>query len=273
MAETFLLVIAFVYLAIASISDLKKREVANWLSFSLIIFVVAYRLFYSLIYNDIWFLIYGLFGILLFVGLAYAFYYARAFAGGDAKLLMGLGGIFAVGSNFYSHLLFLGLFILLLIFAGGFYGLVYSFFLAMKNKEKFFKEYKLQFGKRKKWLYVSLFFVLLSLGFVYFDALFIAFPFLIILSFLLYVYGKAVEESCMIIKIEARKATIGDWLYEKVKIRGKIIKPYWEGLDEKEVELLKKHKGKIKIKSGIPFVPAFLIAFLGWLWIRNMYFA
>src|SRR3989338_7504633 len=117
MTDIFLLLFAFAYLVIASISDLKKREVANWLSFSLIIFVIAYRLFYALLFNNFMFLVYGLLGLGIFIGLAYAFYYARVFAGGDAKLLMGLGGVFAIGDSLISNLIFLGLFILFLIFA------------------------------------------------------------------------------------------------------------------------------------------------------------
>jgi hypothetical protein len=33
-------------------SDLKKREVPNWLNFSLVVFALAYRAFYSVINND-----------------------------------------------------------------------------------------------------------------------------------------------------------------------------------------------------------------------------
>ena len=270
MTDIFLLLFAFAYLVIASISDLKKREVANWLSFSLIIFVIAYRLFYALLFNNFMFLVYGLLGLGIFIGLAYAFYYARVFAGGDAKLLMGLGGVFAIGDSLISNLIFLGLFILFLIFAGGIYGIIYSSVLAFKNKKNFKKEFVIQFRKNKNIFYLSLIVAFLSISFVYFDFVFIAFPFLFIASSLLYIYGKAIEESCMIIIIDSKKATIGDWLYEKVKIGKKTIKPYWEGLSEDEVGLLKKANKKIKIKTGIPFVPAFLIGFLGWIFIEKI---
>lgn len=61
---------------------------------------------------------------------------------------------------------------------------------------------------------------------------------------------------------KTNQVTIGDWLYEEVKIGKKNIKPYWEGLSEKEVELIRKSNKKVLIKQGIPFVPGFLIAFI-----------
>ena len=66
----------------------------------------------------------------------------------------------------------------------------------------------------------------------------------------------------MVKKIWGREATVGDWLYEEIKIGRKKFKPSWEGLDEREVKILRKYKKKIKIKVGIPFVPVFLFAFL-----------
>ena len=48
----------------------------------------------------------------------------------------------------------------------------------------------------------------------------------------------------MIKTISSKQVTIGDWLEKSVKIRGKTIKPHWEGLTEKQVELLKKTNKK-----------------------------
>ena len=49
-----------------------------------------------------------------------------------------------------------------------------------------------------------------------------------------------------------------------MKIGKKVIKPNWQGLSEKDVLLIKKKKtGKVFVKYGIPFTPAFLLAFVG----------
>ena len=49
---------------------------------------------------------------------------------------------------------------------------------------------------------------------------------------------------------------------EKVKIGRKVIKPYWEGLSEEEVKMIKKARKNIKVKYGVPFIPSFLIGFV-----------
>lgn len=127
-ADWFLLLLTLVYLAIASIQDLKKREIENWLSFSLIVFALAYRALYAVINSDLLFFVYGVAGLLVFVGLGYLFYYVRVFAGGDAKLLMALGTILPISNLVSVNLIIFGVFIVFLLFAGSLYGLVYSFF-------------------------------------------------------------------------------------------------------------------------------------------------
>jgi Flp pilus assembly protein protease CpaA len=44
----FLIVLAVVWIGAATICDLKSREVPNWINFSLIIFALGFRFFYSL---------------------------------------------------------------------------------------------------------------------------------------------------------------------------------------------------------------------------------
>jgi len=276
--DLFLIILAFVWLIIASLQDIKKREVPNWLNFSLIVFALVYRAFYSSISGDLMFFVYGLAGFFVFVGLAYAFYYGRIFAGGDAKLLMGLGAILPFYNSINSNLVIFGLFIFLLLLAGSVYGLLYSFVLVMKNHGRFVKEFNKEFKSRKKLILIGLVFAVLSLVFVFYfqEAIFIVLPLLILAFPILLIYSKAIENSCMIVEMLGNKVTVGDWLYEKVKVRGRIIKPNWEGLSEEEVKLLKKVK-KVKIKQGIPFVPSFLIAFilllLFWDYIIGLFFS
>jgi len=259
----FLIVLAIIWLVTASISDLKKYEVPNWLSFSLIVFVLAFRAFYSVANNDLMFFVYGLLGFLVFFVLAYVFYYSRLFAGGDAKLLMGLGAVLPFSNSISSNLLISGIFIFLFLVVGSVYGLLYSGVLVFMNKNKFVNEFKKQFKLRKIFVLIGLIFSLASFVFVFYfkDVILVLLPLVIILFPVLFIYGKSVEEACMIKEIPGKKVTIGDWLYEEIKVGKKRIKPNWEGLDEKEVKLLSRVK-KVKIKYGIPFVPSFLFAFI-----------
>lgn len=265
MLNIFLIVFALIWLVIASVSDLKKREVPNWLSFSFIIFALAFRAFYAVLNSDLWFFVYGLLGFIVFFILAYAFYYARIFAGGDAKLLMGMGVVLPFSNNFITNLLSLTSFIFLLFLVGAVYSLIFSFALAVRNKKTFSKEFYKQAKEQRKWFYISFIPAVLFFILAFFNSILVFLAIIFLLFPLLYVYAKAVEEACMIKQVSSKEVTVGDWLYREIKIGKRVIKPYWEGLSEKEVALLKKYNKKILIKQGIPFVPVFLIAFVAFL--------
>lgn len=136
----FLFGLAFVFTLIASVQDLKKREVANWLNFSLIAFTLTFRAFYSIQTKDLDFFILGILGLGIFVCLAYLFYYGKIFAGGDAKLLMAYGIILPY-KNYSSLFLMTLLFVFILFLIGAVYSLIFSLSIVAKtnkNSEKNF---------------------------------------------------------------------------------------------------------------------------------------
>lgn len=259
----FLYIIGFIAILFAVIQDLRTREIANWLTFSLIAFVLAYRAIYSIYSNNFMFFVYGLFGIFLFVGLGYLFYYARVFAGGDAKLLFGLGGIFPYSSLFDYAYYGVG-FILLLFTSGVIYTLFYSFFLVRQNYNDFKKSFVNQIKRLKYFFIVSI--ILAILVFftrdVYDSVIIInIFAVFVLLSPFLFAYVRAVEKSCMIQLISPDKLTEGDWLERDVYVNGKVIKKNFAGLNFNQILILRKRGKKVMIKTGVPFAPAFLIAF------------
>ncbi len=265
----FLVILGLVWIIVAVIQDLRKREVANWWNFSLIAVALAYRANLSVFLGDYWYLWWGLIGFGVFFVLAYAFYYGRAFAGGDAKLLMGLGTVLPFSNIFMENLQIFIYFIVLLLFCGGIYGLLYSLVLSYKNKKKFVKEFSKQFDKNKKIMkiFIILAIVILIGILIVQEYLFTWFALIVLLFPFLYIYAKSIEESSMIKGKKVKELTIGDWLYRPVKVGKKTIKPNWEGLSEKELKLIQKYRGKIMIKEGIPFTPAFLFAFIVLIWI------
>jgi Flp pilus assembly protein protease CpaA len=259
----FLVVLGAIWIFFATIQDLRKREVANWLNFSLIIFALGARFFYSLFYSGNFnFLYQGLFGLSIFLVLGNLFYYLKIFAGGDAKLMIALGPILPFSNAFLSNLKFFGIFLCIFFIVGSIYGLCSSFFLAFKNSDKFKREFSKQIKLNKRLFYSSFPFAILFLflGFfeffaVYFALVVFAFPFL-------YVYAKSVEEGSMIYNVEVSELTEGDWLYKDIQVGKKTIEAKWEGLSKAEIMLIRKKLKKVKIKRGIPFVPVFLISFV-----------
>jgi len=263
--NVFLICVGLFWLLIASVQDFKHREVENWWSFSLIVFVLAFRAFVSLSDKNILFFVWGLGGLLLGFAISELLYYARMYGGGDSKLLMALGVILPLSLDWRANLFFFFLFVMLFIFSGAIYGAVYSLILTFFNLKEFKKKFADMFLINKKITYLSILLgIVLVVLFLSMDFLFgLVFAGILIFSPFLFIYAKAIEESCMNKSVNVADLTIGDWLSKPLKIKGRVIKPYWEGLSEKELIFVQKnYKKKVEVKYGIPFVPAFFIAFV-----------
>ena len=261
----FLAILGIVWVIAAVIQDFKHREIANWLNFSLILFALVFRLFYSIFSSDYTFFISGLFGLGVFFILGHILYYGRLFAGGDAKLFIALGAIIPFANTYYENVLIFFVFVMALLVGGSIYSIGYSLVLTSRCKQRFASEFKKKFKENDSFFHASL---ALSFVFMFYvlatsEWLLLLAPAIVLAFFFLYLYAKSVEQVCMIVHLPVNKLAIGDWLAEGIKVRGKTIEPHWEGLSEEQVGLIKKHyKKTVLVKQGIPFSPAFLIAFL-----------
>jgi Flp pilus assembly protein protease CpaA len=260
----FLFALALVWIVFAVVQDIKKREVANWLTFSLITFALAYRAFFSAYSGDWMFLVYGLGGFGLFFVLGNLFYYSGMFAGGDAKLLFGLGAVLP----FEGYLSFVSVgwgFVFILFLIGAVYSLIYSIFLVSKNYPKFSKSFKKNLGKKNLLILMSAFAIcfiavlLYSFGFSLF--LLVIGLLLSFFFFGLVVYAKSLDV-CMIKLVSPKKLTEGDWIMGDIKLKNGTIKKTVHGLSAEDIARLRKAGKMVFIKDGIPFTPAFLVAFL-----------
>ena len=184
----FLFGLGFLWLVFAVVQDVRTREISNWLNFSLLAFALMYRGIYALESGRASFFWWGIAGTLFFVALSHALYYGRAFAGGDAKLLMALGPLVPFSS--LSEMVLTGFgFVFALFLFGSIYGLIYTTCL-IPSKWVLFKKVFLARARRMQ----KLFFLCLGLGGITFidilSAVFFFFAFLL-LPFL-YAYGKSV---------------------------------------------------------------------------------
>ncbi|MEK6871998.1 MAG: hypothetical protein AABX16_03795, partial [Nanoarchaeota archaeon] len=112
-------------------------------------------------------------------------------------------------------------------------------------------------------LYSFVFFAI-CIGFSFY--FFVALIFGIVFLFfpVLFVFAKAVEESCLVRAVSVAALTEGEWLYEDIFVNGKKIRATWEGVTKRELSLIReKYRRKILIKQGIPFTPGFLLGFIG----------
>lgn len=279
--ECLLFLIAVIWLAAASVSDIKKREVANWLSFSLIAIAISIRAAQSVAALNADYVINGAIGLVAFLVLANALYYTKVIAGGDAKLLIALGIIFSAKPSIGwlqavsdpLNLPFPLIFLLDVLLVASVYGIIYSMGLALKNSKEFlgsFKKIYRQTAKIRMPLMLVLFISLVTLflnrayEMFFLVAIIFVFPYL-------YMFVKAVENSCMIKLTAASNLTEGDWIVNSVSVGKRIIKPNVEGLSQEEISILRKAGKKVVVKQGIPFVPVFLISTIAALFFGNLF--
>ena len=267
--------LALLVLIIGSITDLRTREVPDWVNYGLIISGIGLNLLFSIIYQTPLFIINSLIGLIIFFGIAYIMFYAGQWGGGDSKMIIGLGAMIGINISSFSSEFLLGFFINVL-FAGALYGLLWSVYLAYKNRQKFKAEFRKVLSnaktERMKWIILALtVFLIISFFFVrisYIKILILSLAFLILTTFYLWAFVKAIEKSSMYKLVEPSKLTEGDWIVKDIVVNKEYITgPKDLGIEKRQinklVELYKKRKvGKILIKEGIPFVPSFLVAFI-----------
>ena len=272
----FLFILAFFWIIFATAQDLKTKEIPNWLNFSLVIFALAFRFFYSLFsLGNFTFFYQGLLGFVIFFFLGNIFYYGKLFAGGDAKLFISLGAILPVYPSFISNLNVFFLFILIFLISGAVYGILVSITLCAKNFKKFKKNFKEQLKKNKNIIYLLLtlgiFFLILS----FFNNLFLILSAASFIFSYFYPYAKAVDEAAMIKFVNPKELREGDWLYSDIKVGNKVIKAEWGGITKQEILLLRKKNKNVKIRNGVVFTPVFLVSFLifFYLWISGLWYS
>jgi len=267
--------IALIALGIASYTDLKTREVPDWLSYGLVAVGIAANGLFSIIFQNASFILNSLLGLLIFFGIAAAMFYTGQWGGGDSKILMGIGALMGWNASF-SEMPFLFTFLLNVLIVGAVYGMAWSIVLALRNLKKVKKEARI-LCKEKAFalafrISISAAIVSLIVAVMTKDILFriywLFLGFMAVAMMYTWLFVKTVEKAAMLKFVAPDKLTEGDWIAEDVMVNGeRICGPKDLGIEKKQIAKLmalyrKKKIKQILIKEGIPFVPSFFIAFL-----------
>jgi len=264
MIDLILLSLGFIGLVVASLFDIKTREVPDWLNYSLIASGLGIRLIYSLATNFWAYFLYALLALGIVFVLSSIMYYTKQWGGGDAKLLMALSTLFAY---FPSQNLFLLRLIINILIAGSIYGILFTIYFVLKKP----REVKQELMKIiKKWHKVFTIILILLLAVSLFipdnTLRVIALASVILLLFyqVVSVLIKAIEKVHLFKTIPVSKLTEGDWVTKDIIInKKKIYSKNSPGIEKWQIDEFKKHKiYLVPIKEGIPFVPAFLFGFI-----------
>ena len=276
-ADVLILVIGISALLIGVYTDIKTREIPDWLTYSLIAAGIGIRLVHSVVFNDWMYSLYGLIGLLVFVALAFLLYYTGQWGGGDSKLLMGIGVLFAtypnVLLNWFNPILnwpFLGIFLFNLLFVGAVYAILSTIVMVVLNWNGFKKTYFELFAGFTKTRIVA---NLSALGLVISTLLFPETAIKILLAVLalfiltmahFIIFVKAAEKACMFRFMKVSALTEGEWIAKDVLVKGKrICGPKDLGISKKQIAALNRlNIDKVLVKIGIPFLPSFFAAMI-----------
>lgn len=272
MIDAILISAALAILAIGTFTDFRIREVPDWINYGGIAAGLGLRLLYSSLTFDWSYIIAGLLGFGVFLGVALAMFYLGQWGGGDSKMLMGIGAL--VGLELRPDSLLIAFFVNML-FVGALYGIFWSIYLAVSHRKKFIRQMNnaiksRDYRKAKKILFllVALLIILSFLVEPYVAAALLVSAFVLLVVFYSWLFLTSVEKISLLKSVPVEKLTEGDWIVRDIVVGGKrICGPKDLGISREQIDKLVKlkHKGKIRkvlIKEGMPFVPVFLISFV-----------
>jgi Flp pilus assembly protein protease CpaA len=237
-------IIAIIFIIIGSITDMRTREVPDWLNYAFIFTAFAANLIYSVILNNYSFVLNSLVGFVFGFLLALILFYTGQWGGGDSKMLIGIFTFIGLNAkhlyallvgqiNFFSYLFSAKWFLFLvdLGIAGAIYGIVYSIYLVIKHKEQFSHEFKshLKPHHHEKMMHfvrnfalIMIIAAMITLMFGLQDADIASLLILgIIPLFVFYswIFAKSLEKVAMHKRINAKKVTIGDWVIKDIFVK------------------------------------------------------
>ncbi len=247
--EWLMVLVSLIGFLLASYFDLRTREVPDPLSHSLILIGIGLRLFWSL--EDISYFLYCLPVLLGLGGVSYLLYKAGQWGGGDVKLM--IASSFLLGYFPKKGFFILPFFVNLIVF-GTFYSVLYTLAIGLKNGFRSTREQKLIASCGMLLSFFLFKFLPREVGIL---------PPLTILVASFLPMLKDIEQKFFVKEVPPEKLTEGDWLVEPIRVGKLRIEKKGEGLSKKEIEILRKSKIKrVKIREGVPFVPAFLLSLL-----------
>jgi len=265
--EPILFIIGLLFLSVAATEDFLTREVADTLSLGLLLFALAYGFGESLLTGN-WHPALGMlvgFGAMLALALILSL--TGQWGDADSKLLLGIGALLGIGWQWWE----LPAFLLLLLFVGAAYGIGYTLVLAARHRKVFRKEFTTLLRKprihRLRLLVIALCFLLVALALFLQGEVrwfFVFFLVLLYSLFYLWIIVKTVENAILLKRYPVGKLTEGDWVQEKVVVKGRTIyTPGGRGITDEQIARLRRAKvRRVLVKEGIPFVPSFLFAWL-----------
>jgi Flp pilus assembly protein protease CpaA len=255
-----LLMLGLIFLVLASLHDLKTREVPDYLSYAFICIAIIVQLYYTLITRNYQ---HGMLVLLSCVAatiFSVLMYKARQWGGADAKLTIALSLCLTNPDNPW---LFAQYFIHFLV-VGALYGTLGSLILILKERKKFGGIVKEELERTKAY-YATAAIILAAGGVLVLFNNLLGGIMMVTGGLALFSLVLNNANKLMIKTIPLSKLTEGDWIVEKVIAGRKVLFNPEKEIDVKQEQITQMKKArvkKVKIIEGIPFIPSFLIAYV-----------
>ena len=273
------LTILFIILAIGSIQDIRMREVANTLNFSLIAIGMTLGLIYTVYFANIFHLLNAIAGFLVAYIIGIILYETGQWGGGDAKMIWGIGTMLGINlPHTFSTIPPILKFIILSLIVGALYGLIYIIVKGIIHrkeiKEIATKNNELQRNPkiRNLLLFTSIIAIILTIIFpIQLQIRILIYALIVIanLTFYLHKFTKIVEQVVLVKEVKIDDLTEGEWIeYIPHQKGGKNVTLTIDrtGITKEEIQQLKNANIKyVIVKNGIPFIPSFLITLIVYL--------
>lgn len=282
--EIMLLTLAFIATIIAVISDIKTTEIPDYSNYFLIFSSITLRFLYSLTTQNWNFTLAIIKTFPIIFILSLLMYKLKQWGGGDVKLLFGLSIALATYPSFLTNIfnpkiIFLPFPIILflnILIIGALYSLIYATILAIKNRKKFIQIF-IPIIKNTKRTQINLFIIaaiLISVSLkIQSKIILISIAIFLPIIFYLFIFIASVEKSSLIKIIPISRLLEGDWILEDIFYKNRIIHKAKQELTKNQIEKIKRTNiKKVKIKQGIIFTPAILIALITSLIFGNLIF-
>jgi len=281
MIPYLLLGIALAATLYASYTDIKTREVPNWVSFGLIGAMLVLRISYALIYDDLQSLWMCLASGGLFLGLGLLFFYSQQWGGADVKLLTAIGvGFGSLIGEFAPVPSLLWPFAITVLMNFFIVAIVYSLLFALSSAAKtpaVWKDFKASMNSYEQGLILAAFLGVAILAF--YNSIFVWAGF-IPLVWLLFRFLKPVEKHCMHKEVSVKGLVEFDIPENDIKVGRKVIVSNKDpnGITPEQIKEVQKlaKAGKVaknlRVKWGVPLVPAFPVTILISLFYGDMIF-
>lgn len=274
---------SLLFLSAASAADLRTGEIPEKISAGFALSMLAASVYASFSYGDAVYVKSTIVMGFSYFFFAYIVYRLGQWAGGDVKLMGGVGCALGLMNSLafpWPHATVMPYFMSYLVDMGFLalpYALIYSLIITLTN-ESVLPEFKknLNTKKGKAMLVVSFlpFFSALATRSKTLALLYLSIP----LAVASLTYLKAVEKKALQKTIKASELREGDLPAEKILVGGEAFSTenFMDGLSAKEVERLKElsRKGlippEIRIRWGVKFAPILLLSFAFTVWAGNL---